>query len=385
MKGLSTKLLDGLRVALTGKLASLNRHEAFALVEAHGGTPVTVVSGQTSMLVIGQEGWPLQKDGTLSRKLVRAKRLQTKGGAIEILTEAEFLGRLGMEGEIDGIHKRFSQSELGRVLKVPRDRLRVWIKAGILAPIDTIQGIPYFDFAQVSGIRTLWELTQAGVSSAQIRRSLERLSTWMPSMESSLSQLQLLEGNGTLLVRTEQGLADASGQLHLEFDDAPPVLPSLPATSVSAEEWRERGYALHDEGRYEASAHAYRQALFLGVSNPVGIIYNLGSVLYATGQLGAAAERFRQALELQHDYAPAWNNLGNALMESGQTDDAIRAYQRAVEVSPDFPDVHYNLADALHAVHRFSEARVHWKQYLRLEPAGEWADYARWRLRRPCG
>src|ERR1700681_2777156 len=101
-------ILEGKRVAFTGQLASMTRPEAAELVRAHGGTFVTSVTRRTSFLVIGQEGWPLRKDGGLSEKLETTKHLQVAGCPIKILTEEDLLERLGLEGATSGIHKKFS-------------------------------------------------------------------------------------------------------------------------------------------------------------------------------------------------------------------------------------------------------------------------------------
>jgi predicted negative regulator of RcsB-dependent stress response len=398
--------LAGKRVAFTGQLASMTRPEAAELVRAHGGTFVTSVTRLTSMLVVGQEGWPLRKDGGLSGKLETAKHLQSAGCNVAILTEEELLDRLGLEGASSGIHKRFTLAQLGRLLKVPRDRLRAWMRCGLVQPLETINGVCYFDFHQVTGVRTLWDLTQAGVKTETIRGSLEQLTGWLPGLHASLAQLRLLEQDGQLVMRLGDGqLVDASGQLHFDFDsqnesEQPAGKnqksgvqeqqsqvrsqksefrgPDADVASSSETLWQ-KACALEEMGRLDEAAAAYREALL--VSGPdLKTCFNLANVLYGLGQLGQAAERYRQAVELDHDFVEGWNNLGNVLLELGQTDEALAAYRRALQIQPAYADAHYNLADALEQLEHFSEARRHWKAYLRQEPIGAWADYARRRL-----
>ena len=45
-------------VAFTGKLASMKRAQAFSLVEERGGTPRAGVTKSTSILIVGELGWP---------------------------------------------------------------------------------------------------------------------------------------------------------------------------------------------------------------------------------------------------------------------------------------------------------------------------------------
>jgi len=372
--------LDGKRVAFTGQLASMTRPEAADLIRAHGGTFITSVTKRTSFLVVGQEGWPLRKDGGLSDKLETAKHLQAAGCNIAILTEEELFERLGMEGSTSGIHKRFTLPQLGRLLKVPRNRLRAWIRAGLLNPVDTVQGMNYFDFHQVTGIRTLWNLTQAGVKVDTIRQSMKQLAHWLPTAEYSLVHLTLLERDGRLLTRLSEGqLAEPSGQLHFDFERPnEPVAADSPVSLSAAESW-ETGCRFEEQGQLQEAAHAYQEALYLGGPD-AKICFNLANVYYQQGRLGQAAERYRQTTELAHDRADAWNNLGNVLQELGQSEDAVAAYRRALEIHSTYADAHYNLADALEQLDQFSQARRHWKEYLKHEPMGEWADYARRRL-----
>jgi hypothetical protein len=60
-------------VAFTGRLASMKREEAFALVRKMGGTPRRGLSKTTAVLVVGELGWPLLPDGKPSKSLSLAK------------------------------------------------------------------------------------------------------------------------------------------------------------------------------------------------------------------------------------------------------------------------------------------------------------------------
>ncbi len=89
--------LRGQHVAFTGRLASMTRVEAEELVSAHGGEFVSFPNRRTDYLVVGQEGWPLEKDGRPSRKIQKALSLKDEGEAISIVSEEDFLRRLGLE------------------------------------------------------------------------------------------------------------------------------------------------------------------------------------------------------------------------------------------------------------------------------------------------
>jgi len=95
---------------------------------------------------------------------------------------------------------------------------------------------------------------------------------------------------------------------------------------------------------------------------------NLAVALQASGMNDAAAEHYRRAIELQPDYAPAFNNLGVLQRASGNVDDAIRTYERALALKGDYPDAHYNLANALLQKGQPREAAEHFRIALRSIP-----------------
>src|SRR5690349_13270815 len=78
-------VLAGVRVALTGRMASMSRRECQGLIRERGGVPVDAVSERTGVLVVGMFGWPLLADGRVTDKLHKAERIQERGGRIEIL------------------------------------------------------------------------------------------------------------------------------------------------------------------------------------------------------------------------------------------------------------------------------------------------------------
>lgn len=373
--------LRGRQVCFTGKLASMTRAEAEELVRRQGGRPIPSVTRFTALLVVGQEGWPLQADGRLTHKLQKAHKLQLRGHALQILAEEEFLRRLGLEDADGGIHRRYTCGQLCRLLQLSRDRLRAWVRAGLVEPVETRQGVHYFDFQQVTGAKLLCDLTRAGVTAERLRKSLEQLRHWLPDVHQPLAQLAMIERDGQLLVRLDAGqLAEPSGQLQFDFAAAPqPVVVEARAHARTADEWAEAGAQAEDAGQLRQAAEAYRQALLAGGPDAT-LSFNLANVLYLLGQKPAAIERYRQAVELDPLFAAAWNNLGIVLGEMDWGEESAGAFRRALAANPNYADAHYNLADTLDELGRAEEARPHWQAYLRLEPYGQWADHARRRL-----
>lgn len=95
---------------------------------------------------------------------------------------------------------------------------------------------------------------------------------------------------------------------------------------------------------------------------------NLAGALQTEGKLNEAASHYQRAIELQPDYAPAFNNLGVLQRAAGQVDAAIATYRQALALKGDYPDAHYNLANALLAKGRADEAAEHFTIALKSIP-----------------
>jgi Flp pilus assembly protein TadD len=374
-------LLQGKRVAFTGRLAAMTQAEAADLVRSHGGTYTDTVNRSTALLIVGQDGWPFENDGRLSSKLRRARYLQRKGFEISVHSEGEFFSRLGLDAPAEGISRLYSTAQLADLLKCPGERIRRWAAAGVIRPVKIVQGVSYFDYGQVVSARTLGRLVQAGVKPERLRRSIELMQRWVGRIEQPLLQLSLLEQDGQLFVRLPDGLADTSGQRYFDFDQIlDPLEVTLSRQPATAEELFEQGYRHEEAGHFNEAVEAYRYSLLLGGPNPM-ICFNLANVLHATGNPEQAVERYYQTVELNRGDADAWNNLGVVLADLGRTREAIAAFERVLAIDEDYADAHYNLADLLDESNRETEAAAHWSAYASKDRTGAWALHARERLK----
>jgi tetratricopeptide (TPR) repeat protein len=375
--------LKGKRVAVAGRLASMTRTEAARLISAHGGIYSKSVTRAPTVVVVGREGWPLAKDGRPALKLRKALALAKQGYGVEIVPEEEFLAKLRCPS--GRLQRHFTLRELTHMLGVPAPRLNVWLRAGLIDPAATVDGIRYFDFRHVAGAKSLCDLVRSGVTPARLRQSLRRLRNWLSDIEDPLSQLTTLEHSRQLVVRLEGGrLAEPGGQYLFEFAGQPlePMPASVPwvAQVRSADDWFSLGTKAESRGDFTQAADAYRQAL-LAAGPSAESCYNLANVLSALGQYAQAGERYRQVLELDPNFWEAWNNLGTVLAYQGQDEEALLAYRQALRLHPRYADAHYNMADTLDDLGRRDESRTHWQAYLQLEPHGPGAQYAREKLR----
>jgi tetratricopeptide (TPR) repeat protein len=372
--------IKGQRVAFTGRLASMTRADGVNLVRKHGGRPVSTVTRHTSFLVVGQDGWPLQNDGRLTNKLRKAQSLKRAGYKITVVAEEEFLARLGLEPHPEGVRRLYSTAQLSRLLRIPGDRLRKWMAAGLIQAVDSVNGVSIFDYTQVVSARTLADLLHAGVNADRVRRSIRQMQSWIGDLQQPLLQLSVLEKNGELLVRLEDGLAEPTGQRHFDFaDPIPQPTVTLMQGGATADEWFERACKHEDSGRPEEAVKAYRKAL--GIGGPDASTYfNMANALSVLGKKERAIERYFQCVELDPEFTEAWNNLGVLLSDAGQPKEAASAFERALKANPRYTDARYNLADLLDETGKEAAARPHWRAYLRHDQRSEWAAHARKRL-----
>ena len=77
---------------------------------------------------------------------------------------------------------------------------------------------------------------------------------------------------------------------------------------------------------------------------------NLGSLLKDIGQLDAAIEMYKCAVQCDARFDIALANLANAVKDKGRISDAIDYYKRAVEANPDFAEAVCGLTNALNSV-----------------------------------
>ena len=108
----SSPCLQGERVVFTGTLASMPHRQAHELVNANGGEASAHLSRQTTMLVVGEEGWPLDERGRASVKLQQAVDLVNAGVPLQILKESDWLRLLGLEHRRRDIHRLFTPAML---------------------------------------------------------------------------------------------------------------------------------------------------------------------------------------------------------------------------------------------------------------------------------
>jgi tetratricopeptide (TPR) repeat protein len=409
----SSPCLQGEKVAFTGILASMTHRQACDLVVENGGSFSAHMSGHVTMLVVGEEGWPLDEEGKASAKLEQAVELINSGVPLQILKEFEWLRLLGLEHRERDVHRLFTPAMLQQKLDIPVGVVRRWERLGLIEPVQRVFRLPYFDFQEVAAVRRLQEMLKSGIPRDRIEQSLVGLRHLLPSVDRPLAQLEILARDSRVVFRDEKGLVEArTGQRVLDFEpvskvdshvaetgdeaadltdsgnaDGPSTIP-LPSFGVvsetnpsnwNAEEWFDHGCELLGDDEISGAIEAFRMALML-CPDDAEIHFYLASALYRIGNTGGAMERYHVAVELDHDYIEAWTQLGCLRFEEGDAAAAVEAFDIALTCHVDYPDAVYHKATVLSELGRDDEAIALWKQYLKFDQDGPWADAVRERL-----
>ena len=121
---------------------------------------------------------------------------------------------------------------------------------------------------------------------------------------------------------------------------------------------------LASQGRAEDAVHFYRLALN---ANPgsAAAHYLYGR---ATNEPTLAEAEFREALELDPDFAWAHHGLGAALALKGDLEGALAAFEHAIALRADLPEAHNHLANLLLGMEREDEAIAAYRRAIELAP-----------------
>lgn len=381
----ASQSLAGQLVVFTGKLSTLGRREAQALVTRLGGTTADDVNARITMLVVGAEGFgptpqphdlppgdsPLEpgvagSGRDKSNKLKRAEELNARHGAgIRILTENEFCCLVDLPTP-EALKRQYHATRdlLARYRVIREDHLRYLVKYGVIRPVLRTNADTYFTFPDLQAIKQANDELLRGSSFRSIVRSL---------MASSHGQLafdfRLDAAPAKILTLTRPRAAQAA---------AVPEAAAATRDTAQAEEHFRAGSALDDgdESHREHAAAAYRRALELDHCLVPALI-NLANIHYCRDELAEAQALYERAIGLESDFFEAHFNLGNVCHDLGRFTEAQACYREGLRLNPRHPEGHFYLAVTLEKLGLSEDARPHWHAYQRLAPQGEWVELAK--------
>lgn len=311
------------------------------------------------------------------------------------------------DGVMDG--PLYTVGLMAEVIGVSRSAVRHWIRHGLLAATRRAGSIEWFDFDQLVVARRLAGLLASGLSLRQLDHQLAALGQGDAAAAARADGRIVLEG-GRLLLYSQGRLVGGEGQLqlgflaeavgreaprHPELDAHTVPLPSAVTADRAAADTSSADPAATDlldtdslldlaaelaaDGHLEEACEALR-AILQAQPPTAEVVFALAELLYRSGDLTAARERFYMAIELDPDHLAARASLGCLLWEMGEHELAIAALDGVVRQQPDFADAHWQLAGILEETGRLDEAKHHLREFLSLAPESPWTEAARDKL-----
>ena len=122
--------------------------------------------------------------------------------------------------------------------------------------------------------------------------------------------------------------------------------------------------ALHQAGRWQEAAVAYRRVLDTDPQN-VEALHLFGALLNQAGQFAAAVEVMQRAVHCRPADPALRTNLGNALKDAGRLVDAQACFRAVLRDSPDFVAAQVSLGALLYGMRELAES----EQWLRRATA----------------
>lgn len=120
-------------------------------------------------------------------------------------------------------------------------------------------------------------------------------------------------------------------------------------------------------GNLDAAAQGFRQALEIDPANNSARL-NLASTLIQKGDLAGAARVLEEALQYDEANSSAHYNLGLVQERTGQRDLALHHLRLATELAPDFVDAHLNYGLLLQEAGQLTEAERQYALAAQLDP-----------------
>ncbi|HXD72658.1 MAG TPA: tetratricopeptide repeat protein [Vicinamibacterales bacterium] len=354
--------LAGQLVVFTGKLSSLGRKDAAALVVRLGGATADDVNAKTTMVVVGDAGF-----GSVDRsqKLRKAEELK-----IRILSEDDFCRLAGVQGP-EVLKKQYQATRdlLARYRSLRPDHIQYLAKCGIIRPQMQTNADRYFAFADVSTLKQVNDDLAEGRAFRGIVRSLAA------SRDGQLAFDFRHEATPAKIITLRRPAGQNSSAEKSRLANASAAI--IRDTALAESFFRE-GSSLDDgdESTLDGAATAYRKAL---EHDPylVAALINLANIHYSRDELAEAQALYERAIGLESDFFEAHFNLGNIYHDLNRFSEAQACYREALRLNPYYADAHFYLAVTFEKMGQSQDARPHWKSYQQLAPQGEWVELAK--------
>lgn len=145
-----------------------------------------------------------------------------------------------------------------------------------------------------------------------------------------------------------------------------------------------KGFALVAQKEWHQAALAFCQAIKINPNFPPAY-EQLGEVLFFLEDWDNAQACFSKVVELDPEFAESYNYLGVVLRYKGLIEEAKYCYRKAIEKNPNYFEAFHNLGNCLKLTNDFQEAEGAYCRALELKPDFEEACFSLGTLYLLCG
>jgi tetratricopeptide (TPR) repeat protein len=281
------------------------------------------------------------------------------------------------------VEQRFTRSEVERMTGASRKQLEYWSRLRLIQPRSR-WGERFFNFSDLVAVEALKRLTAEKVSAQRLSRVVQALERQLGGTVASLSSLHISVAGDQVVVRAPgrhgTPIEPLTGQFVMDFETAPLRRKIHSLGPRTAEEWFERAMSLDTEKETMAQAvDAYRRAI-QAAPDWIDAQINLGTALYHLGRLEESRQAFSVSVKIDPHHALAHFNLACICDKLGHLERAAQEFRAALACAPDMAEAHLNLSLVYEKLNRKSETKQCLASYLRYDPQGRWADFAREKL-----
>lgn len=143
------------------------------------------------------------------------------------------------------------------------------------------------------------------------------------------------------------------------------------------------GILYAQKGQLDKAQQAFEKALADPTyRTPSYALYNLGLISERRGDLQAALNQYRKAVQLQPNYAPAYYRLGLMLENLGRSDEALQAFGKAIESNPNMAEAYLHFGMMSYHLGEIKSAVSALQHVVQLNPYSPMANEARETLAR---
>ena len=169
-------------------------------------------------------------------------------------------------------------------------------------------------------------------------------------------QLKAVKGRGRLLIQQRR------------LKEAKALFTDLCALhGADAEAWYLLSSVNGMLGDIEAAGECCRRAIELQPDYCEAHV-NLGHVYMSQGRYDDALAQYQAALKLNHQHAAALSGFGNVLTALGRGKEAVEYYEAAIRINPNLIETHFNLGNLKKAQKKYDESEKHYLEAIRLNP-----------------